>query len=111
MSVHPRTIATEPLITGNYSMAYDIEIPHYVTLTITGNAYCLERVKIISHGGTIIIDGGVLANAEIELDSGSTLIVKNGGTIFLKNDVDLNIPVGCIANIPEGSILPRPKIL
>lgn len=98
-------------ISGNNSLSCDIEIPRNVTLTITGNAYCLERVKIKSIGGTLVIDGGVLANAEIELDSGSTLIVKNGGTIFLKNDVDLNIPVGCIANIPEGSILPRPKIL
>ena len=98
-------------ISGNNSLSCDIEIPRNVTLTITGNAYCLERVKIKSIGGTLVIDGGVLANAEIELDSGSTLIVKNGGTIFLKNDIDLNIPVGCIANIPEGSILPRPKIL
>lgn len=97
-------VHTNRTISGNEELMQDIEINHDVTLTITGSAYCLENVKITNFGGTLIIDGGVLANADIVLNPPCSLIIRNGGTIFMKKGKDLVIPVGCVTNIEEGQI-------
>ena len=91
-------------ISNNESLSSNIEIYHGVTLTITGAAYCLENVKIKNCGGTIIVDGGVLANADIELVPPCSLIIKNGGSIYMKKNKDLIIPTGCIFEIEEGQV-------
>lgn len=94
-------------ITENESLTSNLELYHGVTLTITGSLYCLENTKIISNGGTIVVDGGVLANAEIDFDSFSSIIIRNGGTIYLKKNVDFDVPTGCIMTIEEGKICPH----
>lgn len=91
-------------ISINESLINNLEINHDVTLTITGAAYCLENVKIKNCGGTIIVDGGVLANADIELVPPCSLIIRNGGSIYMKKNKDLIIPTGCVFEIEEGQV-------
>ena len=91
-------------ISINESLTNNLEINHDVTLTITGAAYCLENVKIKNCGGTIIVDGGVLANADIELVPPCSLIIRNGGSIYMKKNKDLIIPTGCVFEIEEGQV-------
>lgn len=95
---------TNRTISGNESLMKDIDISHGTTLTITGSAYCLENVKINNYGGTLIIDGGVLANADIVLHSPCTFIIRNGGTVYMKKNKNLVIPVGCVSDIEGGEI-------
>ena len=98
------TLYSNMTISGNESLTSNLEIYHGVTLTITGAAYCLENVKIKSEGGTIIVDGGVIANAELDLDQYSTLIIRNGGSIYMKKGKSLSIPKGCIFQTEEGQV-------
>lgn len=104
-------LTTDETYSNNRQLTQDIDINHGVTLTITGTAYCLENVKIENHGGTLIIDGGVLANADIRLHSPCNIIIRNGGSIYLKDGSSFEIPAGVTADIPEGSILLHPKNL
>lgn len=98
------TLYSNMTISGNESLTSNLEIYHGVTLTITGAAYCLENVKIKSEGGTIIVDGGVIANAELDLDQYSTLTIRNGGSIYMKKGKSLSIPKGCIFQTEEGQV-------
>jgi len=97
-------ILSDRLIPYNETLTSDIEINQEVTLTITGSAYCMENVKIRNNGGTIIIDGGILANADIELIPPCSLIIKNGGYIYMKKNLGLNIPLGCTFEVEEGEV-------
>lgn len=91
-------------ISNTESLVNNIEINHGATLTITGAAYCLENVKIKNSGGSIIVDGGVIGNADIELIPPCSLTIRNGGSIYMKKDKDLVIPTGCAFNIEEGQV-------
>ena len=46
-------------------------------------ANCKMTVK---SGGTLIVDGGRLLHADIEMESSSTLKIKNGGLLHMKPD-------------------------
>ena len=107
---YPTMVSSNEQISGNNWLTADVEIERYATLTITDNCYCMGGVKIICDGGTLVVDGGTLANAEIVFSEwGGSLIVKNGGTIYLKNGKDLNIPLNCTLDVQEGKVCQRPK--
>jgi hypothetical protein len=69
------------------------------TITLYGNTKI-----IVEANGELVIDGGVLENADIELNSGSKLVLKNGGTIIMRNNKDFYAPIGAIVTIEEGMI-------
>ena len=69
------------------------------TITLYGNTKI-----IIEPDGELVIDGGVLQNADIELNAGSKLVLKNGGTINMRNGKDFYAPIGAIVTIEEGQI-------
>lgn len=74
-------------------------------LTISGNSTMISTGKIrVCEGGVLIIDGGNLYDANIELIPGSTLIIRNGGTIYMDNGKQLSAPLGATVEIEEGSI-------
>ena len=52
----------------------------------------------------ITVDGGILQNADIELNAGSKVTLKNGGTIIMRNGKDFYAPLGTIVTIDEGTI-------
>jgi hypothetical protein len=76
------------------------------TLRVTGSIIMTGNAGIrVCEGGTLIVDGGTIQNADIQIVPGSTLVIRNGGTINLANGKSLNIPKGVVAEIDEGAIL------
>jgi len=52
------------------------------------------------------------ANANILFtNTPSSLTIKNGGILYLKDDCDLDVPVGCTVDFSSGTIEKRPRIL
>jgi hypothetical protein len=102
--VNTDIIYNNQTVSYNAQFTDDIKLYHGVTLTITGSAYCLENVKIDNTEGILIVDGGVLANANILMGSQGKLKIRNGGSIYMKKGLDFEVPVGCELEIDEGQI-------
>ncbi len=68
-------------------------------MTMMGDAHIR-----VCEGGTLIVDGGSIINANIELVPGSTLIVRDGGSITMASGKQLDVPVGATMIIEEGTI-------
>lgn len=74
-------------------------------LTIESSITLYGNTKIIvEQNGELVIDGGVLQNADLKLKAGSKLVLKNGGTIHLRNGKDFCAPIGASVIIEEGEI-------
>lgn len=74
-------------------------------LTITCTTTLAGDAKIrVCEGGTLIVDGGTLNNAKIELVPGGHLIVRNNGTINMATGEVFNTPIGAFVDIEYGSI-------
>lgn len=82
-----KSIITE---TGQLTIQGDIEMGGNGTLTVES-------------GGKLIIDGGRLSNAKLDLKPGATLRIINNGTIETRNG--FTAPVGATVEISHGKIL------
>lgn len=69
------------------------------TITLYGNT----KIKV-EPNGELVIDSGILQNADIELNAGSKLVLKNGGTIIMRHGKSFYAPIGAIVTINEGLI-------
>ena len=58
----------------------------------------------ICEGGTLVIEGGSIVNADITLVPGSTLIIRGGGSIHMASGKHFNAPPGVKVLIEEGDI-------
>ena len=62
----------------NSSTSYRLGIVNGGSLTITGTTTLVGESKIrVCEGGILIVDGGILQNADITMVPGSKLIVRN----------------------------------
>jgi hypothetical protein len=61
-------------------------------------------VKIDNSEGILVVDGGVLANANILMGTEGKVVIRNGGSIYMKKDATFEVPVGCQLEIEEGQI-------
>ena len=52
----------------------------------------------------LIVDGGILNNADLILDSGCSVIVRNGGVVNMASGKTFEAPAGAIINIESGEI-------
>ena len=81
-----------------------IRVKNSGQLTIQGN---LEHrgngILTVESGGKLIIDGGKLINANLDLKPGATLRIINNGTIETRNG--FTAPVGAKVEISHGKIL------
>lgn len=69
-------------------------------LTISGTTTLAGDAKIrVCEGGTLIVDGGTINNAKIELIPGGHLIVRNNGTINMATGEDFAVPIGAIVDV------------
>ena len=83
----------------------DIVIANGGKVSITGSLCNIGSVSIyVESGGELIVDGGILANADIHFSPLSSVTVKNGGIIYMKKNCSFEAPVGCIVNIENGEI-------
>lgn len=101
------TIKTNICYTADSIITQRIGIVNGGTLTISGTSTLSGNAKIrVCEGGTLIVDGGTLSDADIDLIPTSTLILRNGGTINMASGKTLSAPVGVIVQIDEGEINP-----
>ena len=99
------TIKTPETYSSNSSTSYRIGIVNGGSLTITGTTTLTGSSKIrICEGGTLIVDGGVLQNADITMVPGSSIIVRNNGKINMASGKVFEAPIGVVVNIENGEI-------
>lgn len=69
------------------------------TITMYGNTKI-----IVEPNAELVIDGGLLENADIKLNDGSKIVLKNGGTIIMREGKNFYAPIGAIVKIENGLI-------
>lgn len=75
------------------------------TLTITSNITMTNDAIIrVCENGKLIVDGGSIQNANLQLIPGCEVVLQNGGTINMANDCELNAPIGAVVTIKDGEI-------
>ena len=77
-----------------------------VLMVETDTEFWGELKLTVKSGGTFIVDGIVIDNVELSMESGSHLIVKNGGTLKLRSGKSFYAPTGAIVDTSSGNILP-----
>ncbi|MCF8226096.1 MAG: hypothetical protein K9J30_09465 [Bacteroidales bacterium] len=99
------TINTNTVWNSNTSVCVDVEIESGSTLTvsaeITMGVDCSITVK---NGATLIIDSGLLKNANIIVNSGGTLTFEDGGSAIC-NTGSIEVANGGIHNLLDGEII------
>lgn len=98
-------------ITGNttyntrQSQNTHIRINPNASLTVQNILNLFGRVTItIESGGELVIDGGVVTNANIAFSTGGKLKIKNGGKLVMRTNTDFEAPIGALVEIEDGMI-------
>ena len=58
----------------------------------------------VENGGQLIIDGGTLQDACLQLGYGSSLTIRNKGIIKMRSNCNFDSPQGAVVNVEYGSI-------
>ena len=99
------TINSPVVFSGNQMVSCSLGIVDGGVLTINGTATLVNDAAIrVCEGGTLIVDGGIIQNACLDLVPGCTLILRSGGAIRLASGEDFEAPVGIDVNIESGEI-------
>lgn len=103
--------SSQTMITGNtvyntnMTLSHDIIVMPNAVLTITGNVTFSDNVKIIVQPiGTLVINGGVLNNADLLLNSGSHIVVNNSGIVNMRFGRDFYATTGVSVDVTNGTI-------
>ena len=82
-----------------------IRITSYATLKVQDVLNLFGRVTItIESGGELVIDGGVITNANIVFATGGKLKIKNGGKLVMRTNTDFEAPVNAEVEVENGEI-------
>lgn len=101
----PLIINGNQTYTTQQSAYSHIDIKPDATLIVSGVLNMFGRSAItVENGGKLIVDGGVITNADIQLQSGSQLQLMNGGVIVVRTNSDFYAPVGSVVNATHGKI-------
>lgn len=74
-------------------------------LTISGSTTMSGNGIIrVCEGGSLIVDGGTIQNANLVLVPGCTVIIRNGGVINMAPGKSFDAPIGATVNIESGII-------
>lgn len=74
-------------------------------LTITSDITMTDDTIIrVCENGKLIVDGGSIQNANLQLIPGCEVVLRNGGTINMANNCELNVPIGAVVTIKDGEI-------
>lgn len=74
--------------------------------TLKNTLNLFGRVKIyIESNGQLIVDGGVVTNADISMSLGGKITLKNGGTIVMQTGKNYNVPTNALLDITNGKII------
>ena len=113
------SLTTSPAITwfvdsnSTYSTTDSFTYPNIVivggsTLSVANAVMTMKdnATIVVNNGASLIVDGGTLKNANIIVDSGGNLTVRNNGTIELSQSGQVSTALGALVNIDEGNITP-----
>lgn len=99
------TISSSTTYSTNMTSTDCIDIAPGATLTISGTLTQSGNGRIrVLRGGTLIIDGGTLQNADLKIVSGSIVIVRNNGKIHMASGKTFDVPQDAVVNIQYGDI-------
>lgn len=110
--IHPDSLDTvyidcDTTFNTDCYLGNNICIRNQSKLTISSRLVMNHLSKITVESGSIIqIDGGIVQNATINPESGSSIILDHDGKIILYRDQDFNPPLGVSIQIINGSIIP-----
>lgn len=97
-------ISSDSIMNTNHELYSNILIMSTGQLTIQSDIEMMGNSKVIvESGGSLIISGGVLSNADLVLKPNATLRILNNGIIETRNGFEA--PVGAIVEIRHGQIL------
>ncbi len=101
------TISGNEIYDSRRYLYRNIVIPSGSKLTIQNTRVDLYgNVNItVQDNGELVIDGGTLRNAKVELQNGSKLRILNNGTIYVRQNNVLETPLGATVDMTSGSIL------
>lgn len=103
----PSTVTINTVVTYNGSSALPshIEIVGNGTLILTGLSTMGDNdIITIFANGTLIIDGGTLQNAHLDLRPGCHLIIRHNGSINMPIGSAFEAPQGVLVDVEYGSI-------
>ena len=99
------TIKTPVTYSSNSSTSYRLGIVNGGILTITGTTTLTGNARIrVCEGGTLVVDGGTIQNADITMVPGSTEILRNSGKRKMASGKDFDAPNGVTVNLESGEI-------
>ena len=87
------------------SIYSNIRILQNATLTVENVVNVFGHTTItIENGGKLIINGGTITNAFINMKSGSELHINNEGLLVCRTNVGFNTPIGAVVKLNSGKI-------
>lgn len=99
-------IDTDTLYSSGYKhILQNICVRNNSTFTVSSDLSMNRLAEIrIKSGSTLIVEG-VIRNANIQAEPGSTIILNNGGQIITHKNDDFVVPVGVILQMNNGKII------
>lgn len=90
----------------NDTLCGDVYIQDNATLTITNASITLHPLShiLVEEGSTLIVDNATIVNAEIIVQDGGSLIIRNNGIIQQGEDDKVDIQLGGTLQIISGEI-------
>lgn len=99
------TIDTSITYNTNNTISSRIGVVKNGILTITGiSTMTNDAIIRVCENGTLIIDGGTLQNAKLELIPGSHIIIRNNGVINMASGNCFEASKGVVLDIDYGNI-------
>lgn len=99
-------IFTNTTWNANDTLCGDVYIQDNATLTITNASITLHPLShiLVEEGATLIVDNATIVNAEIIVQDGGSLIIRNNGIIQQGEDDKIDIQLGGTLQIISGEI-------
>lgn len=90
----------------NDTLCGDVYVQNNATLTITSANITLHPLShiLVEGGATLIVDNGMIVNAEIVVKAGGNLIIRNNGIVQQGENDKVDIELGGIMQIESGEI-------
>lgn len=104
--VNEQIIVTNTIWNVNDTLCGDVYIQDNATLTITNASITLHPLShiLVEEGATLIVDNATIVNAEIIVQDGGSLIIRNNGIIQQGEDDKIDIQLGGTLQIISGEI-------
>ena len=99
-------IFTDELWNANDTLCGNVYIQNNATLTINNASIALHPLShiLVEGGATLIVDNGMIVNAEIVVKAGGNLIIRNNGIVQQGEDDNVDIQLGGTLQILSGEI-------